>query len=92
MRLNLDGSLDISFHGPVVGTSYDVTSNVITLPLANGKIEFFSDGILQRLNPDGSRDPSFAVVHLSDRGGPATPRIIPQSDGSYLLQTAASIR
>lgn len=88
VRLNLDGSLDTAFHGPVVGTSFDTTSNLITLPLPSGKIVFFSDGILQRLNPDGSRDTTFAIVHVTNNswGGPiARPRIIIQSDSSYLL-------
>lgn len=88
VRLNLDGSLDTAFQGPVVGASHTATSNIITLPLANGKIMFFSEGILQRLNPDGSRDTSFAIVHVTNNtwGGPiASPKLIPQSDGGYLL-------
>jgi uncharacterized delta-60 repeat protein len=85
LRLNLDGSLDPDFHGPIVDTSPTTTSHVITLPLANGQIVFFSDGILQRLNPDGSRDTSFAIAHITNGGGPSSPRIILQSDGSYLL-------
>jgi uncharacterized delta-60 repeat protein len=88
VRLNLDGSLDAAFHGPVVGISFDTTSNTITLPLANGKIVFFSDGILQRLNSDGSRDTTFAIVHATNNswGAPiASLKLIPQSDGGYLL-------
>jgi uncharacterized delta-60 repeat protein len=87
-RLNLDGSLDADFHGPVVGTSYEATSNTITLPLASGKILFFTDGILERLNPDGSRDASFAIVHIANNGSGAPiagARIIVQSDERYLL-------
>jgi len=88
VRLNLDGSLDAAFHGPVTGGSFNTTSNILTLPQPNGKIVFYGDGLLQRLNPDGTADPSFASVHIttnSATGPPTAPRIIVQADGSYLL-------
>lgn len=80
-RLNHDGSLDFEFN-PVTGE----TNAVYLLALqADGKIIFGGTMMVGRLNPDGSTDPSFQPIQVTDDPGYSVASLALQQDGKILI-------
>jgi uncharacterized delta-60 repeat protein len=72
-RLNPDGSLDVSFDAASVVTASGAGISALALQpdgkvLIAGQFTTTYDQPLARLNPDGSRDPSFATPQIRESG------------------------
>jgi gliding motility-associated-like protein/uncharacterized delta-60 repeat protein len=88
-RLNLDGSLDMSFNANLLGIGFinSITLQVDNKIIIGGYFSFNNSTIIYnviRLNMDGSRDTSFDVGNGIDSYG-TVGKILIQSDGKILI-------
>lgn len=87
-RLNVDGALDLTFNSPDFGFLTDASIMNIVVQKLSGNIlvgiwtnDLSYNGVVLRLNPDGSFDKSFLVSFFD---GPVT-SILEQSNGNILV-------
>lgn len=92
MRLNTDGSLDNTFQVPIALGGFDLFGRAVAIQ-PDGKIlvagvefdfEGNRQGLLTRLNPDGSIDPTFENLSFGDANG-SIEEVIVTPGGSILV-------